>query len=123
MRLRPVFLGGAAFGIQDHLLDIAGDPAAMAYNPHTDIPRDQLVHVAAEIGAEQAHQGAHFRLGPFPILARESEQGEIAQLHVAGGANRLAHRVHAREMPGLARQMPLARPTPIAIHDNGDMAG
>ena len=64
-------LGGAAFGIQDHLLDVAGDAAAMADDAHADIALDQLVHVAAEIGAEQAHQGAHFGLGPLPVLADE----------------------------------------------------
>ena len=62
-------LGGAAFGILDHLLDVAGDPAAMADDAHAHVALDQLVHVAAEIGAEQAHQRAHFGLGPLPVLA------------------------------------------------------
>ena len=68
-------VGGAAFGILDHLLDVAGDPAAMADDAHADVALDQLVHVAAEIGAEQAHQGAHFGLGPLPVLARKRQTG------------------------------------------------
>jgi hypothetical protein len=50
------------------MLDIRGHPAAMTNDPHADIALDQLVHVAAEIGAEQAHQRAHFGLGPLPVL-------------------------------------------------------
>ena len=116
-------LGGTAFRIQDHLADVAGHPAAIADDAHAAVALHQLVHIAAEIGAEQSHQGAHFGLGPLPVFRRKGEQGEILKFHVAGGAHRLAHRAHAGIMTGLARQMPFLRPAAIAVHDDGDMAG
>ena len=59
--IEALVVDGAGFGILDHLLDVAGDAAAMADDAHARAFVHQLVHVAAEEGAEQRHQGARFR--------------------------------------------------------------
>ena len=97
--------------------------AAVANDPHAHVALDQLVHVAAEIEAEQTHQRPHFLRRAFPVLRREGEQGEVLQADVAGLAHDLAHRVHAGDMAGLARQVALLRPASVAVHDDGDVVG
>src|SRR5205814_8098606 len=95
----------------------------MADDAHAHIALDQLIDVAAEIGAEQAHQSAHLGLGPLPIFGGEGEQGQVFQPHVATGAHGFAHGGHAGIMSGFPRQVALLRPAAIAVHDDGDMLG
>ena len=66
--IEALIAGRSLLRILDHAMDVAGDTAAVTDDADATALFDQLVHVAVEIAAEQAHQGADFGLGPLPVL-------------------------------------------------------
>jgi hypothetical protein len=70
---------------------------------------------------EVFHQCIHLILRPIPILDRKGVKREVLDSQLTGGPNNDASRFSAGTMPLDPRQMPLPRPTPITIHDDGDM--
>ena len=56
-------------------------------------------------------------------LAGEGEEGEDLQARLNRAFDCLAHRLHAVAVPERPRQVSLACPPPVAIHDDGDVAG
>src|SRR5262249_23662505 len=64
----------------------------------------------------------HFLLRSTPVLARESEDREVLHAFADARLHDLAHGLHAFPVAADARQEPLLRPAPVAVHDDGDVA-
>ena len=71
---------------------------------------------------EQLHQEAHLGARPLPVLIGEYEQGEVGDANLARGFDHRAHRVLAAAMALRTGKPVLARPSPVAVHHDRDMA-
>src|SRR5262249_7826890 len=83
----------------------------------------QLGQVAPDEALHQPHQVVDLARRPRPVLRREAVDGEILHAELDGGAHRAAYGLHSHAMADRARQSPLRRPPPVAVHDDRDMAG
>ncbi len=71
---------------------------------------------------EQVHQEAHLGARPLPVLIGEDEQGEVGDADLARGFDHRAYRVLAAAMALRTRKPMLARPSPVAVHHDRDVA-
>jgi hypothetical protein len=83
----------------------------------------QLVHFAVERAEEQLHQRVHFFLRPAPVLAGEREQGQRRNAQFKAALDGAVDRARAGTVADHARATALLCPAPIAIHDDGNVAG
>ena len=83
----------------------------------------QLVHFTVERAEEQLHQGIDFFLRPAPILAGKREQGQRRYAQFKAALDGAVDRARAGPVADHARTTALLCPAPIAIHDDGDVAG
>jgi hypothetical protein len=81
----------------------------------------QFVDLLADIEPQQAHQIVDFVGRPFPVLRGKCEQGQMAHAQFAARLDGSSDRFGARAMAGDPRQPARARPTSVAVHDDGDM--
>src|SRR5690606_19274470 len=79
------------------------------------------VHFLFEGVQEQLHEQAHFLLGTTPVLAAEGEQRQRLYPLELAGLHDPAHGLDTFTMTGVARQVSLARPASVAVHDDGDV--
>src|SRR6185503_7148109 len=93
----------------------------IADEPHADSVRVELLDLAVERVDEQRHQTSYLVVRTPPVLAREREQRKSRHAALRAELHRRAHGLEARRMPGLARQRAPARPTSVAVHDDGDV--
>ena len=98
------------------------EAGAVAEHVHPHPLPAQLRHLPRDVFFQQVHQGGDLGRGPLPVLVREREQGEHFHARLDRPLHNLAHRAHAGAVSQRARQVPLARPTSVAIHDDGDVA-
>ena len=89
----------------------------------TDVVLVQLPDLILEIAGEVLHQRIDLVLGAVPVLDGEGVEGEILDTRLARRAHDGAHGFRSLPVPLDAREMPLPRPTPISIHDDGHMNG
>ena len=68
------------------------------------------------------HQPGHLDLRAFPILGRKSKDCKVIHIQIRARLDDPAHNARARMMAEQPRTPPLRGPTPIAIHDNRNMA-
>ena len=81
-----------------------------------------LLDLLLERAQEQVHQDRDLFRRAAPVLAREREQREVVDAALDAGADDAAHRLDALAVTGDARQQPLLRPAPVAVHDDRDVA-
>ena len=75
-----------------------------------------------QIALEQHHQRADFSRGTLPVLDGKGVEGEDFEAEPRRGLDDVPDRVDAGAMPLDARQVPLAGPAAVAVHDDGDVA-
>ncbi len=70
---------------------------------------------------EELHQEGDFFLGTPPVFRTEGKNREVLDPPVQAVANHFLEEFDAFHMAGDAGHQALARPTPVAIHDDRDM--
>src|SRR5277367_2775287 len=82
------------------------------------------INLCFEIAARQAHQEIDFCLRPlFPVLFREGIESQSRNSDTRRGFDRRTHGGDAGAMSGNAGHVPTPGPTPVSVHDDGDMLG
>ena len=71
---------------------------------------------------KEAHQEVDFGGRPSPILMREGEQAEERNAKLARSFYYRTNRVFAAPMAFVAAESAPLRPSPVAIHDDSDVA-
>ena len=81
---------------------------------------------AIELGehglSEEVHEPVHFVLRTLPVFRGERIDGEVIHAHIVRAADSLAHRIDARFVAVQTVHSALFGPTPVPVHDNGNMA-
>ena len=88
-----------------------------------DVVVVELLDFLLERADEKLHQHRHFLIGPAPVYAAEREQGEVLDTELDTALNGCAHSFDAAPVACHARQEAVLRPTSVAVHDYGDVAG
>ena len=83
--------------------------------------RSSVVELEAEIALQQHHQRADLGGGTLPVLDGERVEREDFEAEPGGGFDDVADRVDAGAMAFDARQVALAGPAAVAVHDDGDV--
>src|SRR5438876_3335994 len=104
------------------LLDRFRQPIGLADDFQAHIVLVQLRGFALEIMDEIFHQRIHFVLWPVPVLDGKSIERQVFDSELAGGANDDAGGFSAGAMALNARQVTLACPASVSIHDDGNMS-
>ena len=60
--------------------------------------------------------------GRFQFSSEKAKSGQHFDARLDRALDHLPHRLHPRPMAQRARQVPLARPAAVAVHDDGDVA-
>jgi hypothetical protein len=81
----------------------------------------QLRNLLFERGHEQVHEERNLLGGPAPVLAGKGKQCQELYATFGTTTHGGAHCIGTLAMPGHPRQMAVARPAAIAVHDDGDM--
>ena len=92
--------------------------AADPLDPHVELvelgdPAEQLL--------VQAEDVAHLDPGPDPVLGREAEHGQPADVALHGQPHDGGQVLLALGVPGGARQAAAPGPATVAVHDAGDV--
>jgi len=82
----------------------------------------ELLDLLGDELLEQAHQRGDLARRALPVLFREREQRQDFDAGLDRSLHCLAHRRHPGPVAERPRQPALARPAPVAIHDDGDVA-
>src|SRR6266571_5782962 len=97
--------------------------------------RDIAAYLEAHLVLVQAlgflFQGGHEQLlerrnlfgGSAPVLRAEGEQGQVFDAAIAARTRDPTHRLDPLLVTGDAREIALFGPTPVTVHDDGDMPG
>ncbi len=80
-----------------------------------------VVHLAAQVVLEQAHQRRDLALRPLPVLDREGVERQHLEAQPGRGLDRLAHGLDAGAVALDARLAALLRPAAVAVHDDRDV--
>src|SRR5690606_17023406 len=83
----------------------------------------QGADLAFQRAEEQLHQRVDFLFRPAPVLAGEGEQGQRADAVREAEVDRALGRARTGTVADDARAAPALRPAPVAIHDDGQVAG
>ena len=113
---------GQAFDFFEQLAQRLVEGADVADDLQADAARMQVAGFLAQVTQEQLGQARNFLGRAAPVLGAEGEQGEAFH---AGRHAALYQGAYAPCAAGVAhhlRQAALARPAPVAVHDDGDMA-
>src|SRR5271157_2405191 len=90
----------------------------------TDIVFGEGLSFRFEIAAQKAHQEIHFRLRTLlPVFFGEGVERQRRNSDARRGFDRRTHGGDAGVMSGHARHVPAPGPTPVSVHDDGDMLG
>src|SRR6202158_3525568 len=77
-----------------------------------------------KIAAQKAHQEIDFRLRTLlPVFLGEGIERQRRNSDACRGFDRRTHGGDAGAMSGDARHVPTPGPTPVSVHDDGDMLG
>src|SRR5271157_2184442 len=89
-----------------------------------DIVLVERLDLRLEIAAQKAHQEVDFRLRTLlPVFLGEGVERQRRYSNAGRGFDRGTHGGDAGTMSGDARHVPPPGPTPVSVHDNGDMLG
>src|ERR1039458_6789149 len=90
----------------------------------TDIVFVKRFDLRFEIAAQQAHEEIDFRLRTLlPVFLGKGVERQRRNADARGGFDRGTHGGHTGAMSGDARHVPSPGPTPVSVHDDGDMLG
>src|ERR1019366_8648601 len=90
----------------------------------TDIVFVERFDFRFEIAAQKPHQEVDFRLRALlPVFLGKGVERQRRNADARGGFNRGTHGGHTGAMSGDARHVPSPGPTPVSVHDDGDMLG
>src|SRR5688572_4849252 len=101
----------------------AGVRRSRSPSTHTHALLIQFFGLARDVLLEQRHERGNLGRRTLPVLLRECEERQMLQAHLDRALHHLAHRLHAGAVTERPREHPLAGPTPVAIHDDGNVAG
>src|SRR5262245_7167686 len=82
----------------------------------------QLRQIAANEALHQPHEVVDLTGRARPVLRGKTVDREVLDAELHGRAHRAAYRFHAAPVSLRTRQATLGGPTPVAIHDDGDVA-
>ncbi|MNV41238.1 hypothetical protein D3C71_1328680 [compost metagenome] len=122
-QMQAVVVRGACLRGHDQLLQAGFEGAQVADDMQPHALLVQLADLALQRLHEQAHQQRDLFGGPAPVLGTEGKQRQVAHPGAPTGLDHAAHGLHALGMAGSARQQPPRSPSPVAIHDDGDVFG
>ena len=88
-----------------------------------DVVAIDRVQLEAQIALQQRHQHVDFGHRTLPVFDRERVERQHLDAEARRRLDDLAHRLDAGAVAFDARQMPLRRPPPVAVHDDGDVRG
>src|SRR6516165_5673062 len=91
--------------------------------PHTNVVALDQRHLVADVLAEQFHEEFNFRFGAAPVFDREGVERKGLDVEPSTRFDGSASGLGARAVANDAREVALLRPAPVAVHDDGDMAG
>jgi hypothetical protein len=80
-----------------------------------------LLELRLQVVPEEEHEGVHLQPGPAPVFGRESKKGQVGDPDLPGSANDPPNRLRPLAMPFHPVQGPFFRPTPVSVHDDGQM--
>src|SRR5208337_5570752 len=90
----------------------------------SDIVFVERLDFRLEIAAQKAHQEIDFRLGAlFPVFLGESIERQRRNADAGRGFDRRTHGGHTGAMAGDTWHVPAPGPTPVSVHDDGDVPG
>ena len=84
--------------------------------------RSSVASSRPQVALEQHHQRADFGRRPLPVFDGERVEREDFEAEARRGFHHVAHRIDAGAVAFDARQVALAGPPPVAVHDDGDVA-
>ena len=94
-----------------------------ADDPEDDVVVEERPELAAEVFLQERHERRDLEVRALPVLRRERVERERRELEARGGLDGRPHRGDARAVALHPRQPPLARPAPVAVHDDGHVPG
>jgi len=110
-------------------LTIAGDPeaciedACLPDDLQPDAVRMQLLDFTAQDAPEQFHEQRDLVFRSPPVLRTECKQGQETDASLGARLDGPPHGFNPTLVPGESRQPPVARPSPVAVHDDCNMPG
>ena len=115
-------MGSLLLGLQHCLLKLAGKPAAITDDAQAHTILAQLANLAAQGTEEQLHERTDLVGRALPVFAGEGKQGQHLDPLLDADLNHCLYRINTCLVPGNAGHQALARPTVVAIHDDGNVA-
>ena len=100
-----------------------GDAVPVADDPEAEVVLVDRPAVLPQVLAEKAPEADDLLARPFPVLLGEGVEREVRDAQAGAGLGRLADGLGAGLVPLDPGEPPLSRPAPVAVHDDGDMAG
>jgi hypothetical protein len=103
-------------------VDVPGQLLRPPDHLEADVVAQQRVQLLAQVVLQQRHQGGDLGLRPLPVLDRERVEGQHLQAQARGGLHHVPHGVDAGAVPLHPALVAELRPTPVAVHDDRDVA-
>ena len=100
-----------------------GDALPPADDLEPEVVLDEEPVVPDQVLPEEPPEPADLVAGPFPVLAREGEEGQDVDAEAGRGLDDLPDRRGAGLVALDPGQPPLPGPAAVAVHDHGDVAG
>ncbi len=100
-----------------------GDALPAADDLEPEVVLDEKPVVPDQVLPEEPPEPADLGAGPFPVLAREGEEGQDVDAEAGRGLDDLADGRGAGLVALDPGQPALGGPAAVAVHDDGDVAG
>ena len=113
--------GGLRFGPHDEFLQHGGKAAFVTHHLQAHAVGAHVVHLFLQVGHEQAHEAGDFFGGALPVFGAEGEQAQVGHAHFSASLDDVAHLPCPGGMPHGRRHEAVFGPTPVAIHDDGNV--
>jgi hypothetical protein len=117
----PLVLGRFLHGLLEDRLDLFGQPDEIPDGHKPDVVVQHLLELGFQVVLEEDHQRIDLQAGPAPVFGRKSEESQKGDSDLPGDADDPPDRLRSLAMSFHPVQGPLFRPTPIPVHDDGQM--
>ena len=109
----------------ERLLQLAldGDIEAV-HAPHhaeDDVVVEERPQLPPQVFLQERHERRDLEVRALPVLRRECIERQRRELQARGRLDRRAHGIDPGAVTFDARQAALTRPTPVSVHDDGDV--
>ncbi|KPQ32419.1 MAG: di-trans,poly-cis-decaprenylcistransferase UppS, partial [Porphyrobacter sp. HL-46] len=121
-RQRLPAVGGLCQRIFQHRDNIGRERLPVTDDLQFDVVGDEFGQVRFDEFAHQVHQIIDLVFRPFPVLGRKGIERQTFQPGRFKAAHQPPHRLHTALMANRTRQATFLGPSPVAIHDDGDMS-